>query len=92
MTPAHTVQEAAILLKVGRQKIYELIDNGQFDAFKIGHRTLRIESESLHRLMAPKSELGKAIVEVTTAPAAFERMKAWAPSLRAEESAGSDRG
>ncbi len=54
---ALNVKEAARFIGLSRSRLYELIDEGQVEARKVGSRTL-IPTASLHALLAaaPKKE------------------------------------
>lgn len=44
------VNDAALMIGVGRTKLYELISGGELETIKIGNAT-RITTASLHRLV-----------------------------------------
>ena len=47
-----TVKEAMVALRVGRTKLYDLINSGQLLVVKFGPRSTRIKAESVRRLIA----------------------------------------
>lgn len=42
--------EAAQLLRVGRRKVLDLIASGELQAYRLGHRTIRIRRADVDRL------------------------------------------
>lgn len=47
-----TVKEAMAMLRVGRTKLYELVNSGELTVVKFGRRSTRIKTESIDRLVA----------------------------------------
>lgn len=47
-----TVQETMATLRVGRTKLYALINAGQLEVVKFGKRSTRIRATSVEKLMA----------------------------------------
>lgn len=47
---AHSINETAKALSLGRTSIYALIADGRLEAFKLGRRTL-VKADSIRRLL-----------------------------------------
>lgn len=46
-----TVKETIDALRVGRTKLYELINTGKLDVVRFGKRSTRVRAESVEKLM-----------------------------------------
>jgi excisionase family DNA binding protein len=54
-----TVREAAAILRVGRNQLYQAVARGELGAIRIG-RTVRIPKHALLDLLTPASPSGRA--------------------------------
>ena len=47
-----TTRETGQALRVGREKVSELIKAGRLEAVRLGNRTIRVKASSVERLLA----------------------------------------
>ena len=56
--PYYSISQAAALFGVSRVTIWRWIRAGLLPVWRLGHRTVRIKSEDLERLLVQRSEAG----------------------------------